>query len=182
MDSANLPALANYFVAGVSIVLLLYVMQKKNAPAAPTDSRLLEMADRMQSRIDSLERESDSQRAKIMSLEMWAVRLSAQVVKLGGEPVPFSEISQAQSTTVYGIANDRATLLGILREHFSNDELDAVAVEIGMREGALGEGSIDARAARMVQFAQRQNMMLDLAFILWRDRPEVVEAKKTRAR
>lgn len=175
MDNVPLPTLINFAVAGISIVLLVYVMQKKNAPApvSQTDNRLLEMIDKLQTRVDSLEREDDEKRKRIMALEMWAVRLSAQVVKLGGEPVQFSEIAQAQNTAINGIAKDRGALLRILRDHYSNDELDAVAVEIGARDGTLGQGSIDARSARLVQFAQQQNKMLDLAFIIWRDRPEV---------
>lgn len=177
MDSA--PLLTNLIVAGFSIALLVYVMQKKNTqPVAPADGRLIEMVDRLQIRIDTLERESDIHLQRTMALEMWAVRLSAQVVKLGGEPIPFAEIAQTQNETVNGMAKDRTTLLRILRQHYGVDEMDALALELGMSEGALGQGSIDARAARCVQFAQKQNRMLDLAFIIWRDRPDVVEGRK----
>jgi hypothetical protein len=154
---------ANLVIASVSAALFIYVMRRKETP--PVDSRLLEMVDRLQARVDTLE-------LRVMQLQAWASSLSSQVVGLGGQPVSFAEIQQTQNGAVHQMAEDSARLLRILKDSYSVDELETVALELGAKDGTLGTGNVDARAAKLVRYAQNHNKLNELAFCIWRDRPD----------
>lgn len=180
MDSTNLPLLANYVVAGISIALLVYVMQKKNVqPAMPADSRMLEMIDRLQTELTDVKTElrgtQDELRTtqgELRNVQTYAARLAMQVIRLGGEPVTMADIEDTSTGKIHMLSRDTKRLLHILRDEFSIDEIDVVAFEIGVSRGQLGEGDIGARVVRLMEIAKAQNRLVDLAAIVWRERPE----------
>jgi hypothetical protein len=144
-------------------------MRKQPAPTMPADARLIEMIDRLQVELNEV-------KAELREMQDWASRLSAQVISLGGRPVTLRDIENASksSSVIHRLASgNRATLISTLKNDFSIDEIELIATELGARGGALGDGDIDARVAKLMQWAQRENKMMELAFIVWRERPDV---------
>jgi hypothetical protein len=153
------------FMVGLAVVLL---MRKQPATVTPADDRLLQMIDRLQRRVDDLERQ-------LAMMHAWATRLSAQVVGLGAQPIAIADIEPAQTGTIHTMSKEPARLLALLKAHFSSDEIESLALELGASEGTLGDGTKEAKARRLVRFAEDRGKTLDLAFLIWRERPNEVK-------
>jgi hypothetical protein len=146
----------------VVAAMFILVMRKQTLPIA--DQRMIQMIDRLQKRVEILEE-------KLSLVQAWATKLSTQVVELGGKPIGIADIEPSSDGSIHLIAREPAKLLGLLRDHFSLDELESIAFEIGAKAGTLGDGNIDARALRLVRYAENNDRMLALAFAVWRERP-----------
>lgn len=163
MAANEINALMQTLLAPMLVALAVWLAMKKN-PTPIADTRLLQMIDRLQTRVDELEKD-------LRLVQTWAARLSAQVVSLGGQPITITDIEQATTGTIHTLSNDPSKLLQILRNEFDIDELELIAVELGMRKGMLGAGTVDDRALKLLRYAESQRKLPDLAFAIWRERP-----------
>lgn len=167
----------NFILAAATVGLFLYAMSKRNA--LPADGRLLEMIDRLNAevaglndRLKATEGELRTTQSELRNVQTYAARLAMQVIRLGGEPVTMADIEDTTTGTIHTMSRDTKRMLMMLREEFSIDELDVIAFEIGIRRGELGEGDIDSKALRLMEKAKAQGKLVDLAAIIWRERPD----------
>lgn len=159
---SEVAVLVQTFVPPVLIVVAIIILARGRGGSE------MQVIDRMLKRIDDLEN-------KITLTLAWAMQLSQQVVGLGGKPINYADIEQAQHGIVSAMSQDPGKLLQLLRERFSIDEIESLAFEIGAKEGALGAGNVDARALKLVRYAQTHNKLDRLALIAWRQRPDLME-------
>lgn len=170
-------SLVNFVLAAVTVGLFLYAMRKRDT--LPADSRLLEMIDRLQIELTGVkdelrvtQGELRTTQGELRNVQTYAERLAMQVIRLGGEPVTMADIEDTTTGTIHTMSRDTKRMLMMLREEFSIDELDVIAFEIGIRRGELGEGDIDSKALRLMEKAKAQGKIVDLAAIIWRERPD----------
>jgi hypothetical protein len=163
VDVNSVNALMQTLLAPALVALAVWLAMKKT-PIPIADTRLLQMVDRLQIRVDELEKD-------LRLVQTWAARLSAQVVSLGGQPITITDIEQAHNGTIHALSNEPQKLLQILRNEFDIDELELIGLELGVRKGMLGDGDVDARAAKLFRHAEAQRRLPDLAFAIWRERP-----------
>lgn len=156
--------LVQTFVPPVLIVVAIVILARGRGGSE------MQVIDRMLKRIDDLEN-------KITLTLAWAMQLSQQVVGLGGKPTTYADIEQAQHSIVSAMSQDPIKLLQLLRDRFSIDEIESLAFELGAKEGALGAGNVDARALKLIRYAQTHNKLDRLALIAWRQRPDLMEAE-----
>lgn len=157
-------------LASMSIALFMFAMRKK--ADAPADVRLLEMIDRLQVEMTGVKAELKTTQNELHNVQTYAARLAMQVIRLGGEPVTMADIEDSGTGKIHVLSRDTKRLMNILREEFSVDELDVIAFEIGIRRGQMGDGDIDSRAVRLMETAKNQGRLIDLAAIVWRERPQ----------
>lgn len=154
--------LVQTFVPPALIVVAIFLLARGHGGSE------MQVIDRMLKRIDDLEN-------KIALYLAWNMQVSQQVVDLGGKPISYADIERAQHSIVSSISQDPARLLELLRTRFSIDEIETLAFELGAKEGALGAGDIDARALKLVRYAQSHAKLDRLALITWRQRPDLGE-------
>lgn len=156
--------LVQTFVPPVLIVVAIVILARGRGGSE------MQVIDRMLKRIDDLENKTT------MSLA-WAMRLSQQVVELGGKPINYADIERTQNGLISSMSEDPSRLLQLLRDRFTIDEIEMLAFELGAKEGALGAGNVDSRALKLVRFAQTHSKLDRLALIAWRQRPDLMEAE-----
>ena len=156
--------LVQTFVPPVLIVVAIVILARGRGGSE------MQVIDRMLKRIDDMEN-------KITLTLAWAMQLSQQVVGLGVKPTTYADIEQVQHRIVSAMSQDPIKLLQLLRDRFSIDEIESLAFELGAKEGALGAGNVDARALKLIRYAQTHNKLDRLALVVWRQRPDLMEGQ-----
>lgn len=68
---------------------------------------------------------------------------------------------------------NRQRLAELLARHFSIEELDSLAFELNLNGDYEGEGSVSAKARRLVQVCERRLLLEDMIIICKEKRPRV---------
>jgi hypothetical protein len=120
-------------------------------------------------RILDLERQIGAHETTIRTYEDIIRRLVAQVIRMKGIPeatlpIPPTVRAAPQLLDVYEL----------LLERFSNDELDDLAIRMGITRDELVGGTHSARAQSLIEYAERRHMVRDLVRVGREVRPDVV--------
>ena len=94
--------LVQTFVPPVLIVIAIVILSRGRGGSE------MQVIDRMLKRIDDLEN-------KTTMLLAWAMRLSQQVVELGGKPINYADIERTQNGLISSMSEDPSRLLQLLR-------------------------------------------------------------------
>jgi hypothetical protein len=126
---------------------------------------MLKVMDKLQLQVNTLE-------DKLAMWQAYAMQLAMQIVSMGGKPVSMDDIENAKAATINRLSGEPEKLVRTLTKLFSLDELELIAYELGAKEGALGVGAVDARALKLMRYAENNGRLRDLAGIVWRQRPD----------
>ena len=172
-SSAIVAALAGVALLAVIVGLLAYFAGRRG----PSDSYHhyeQALAD-MQARLERTEQRSDRQQEQIdrlrdmLAQEQDYNRALARAMRDAGlEPPPRPGGGGNTSSTG---SSDRAGLAVKVAECFSLDEIDGLAMELGM-DGAITGDSLENRASSLVLTAWRRQRLSELVALCRRERPK----------
>lgn len=108
---------------------------------------------------------------RVTDLEIGIKVLSAQVVRLGGEP-EFTLVTPISMPVAVAVPQDDARLSQRLAATFNRDELDDLAFQLDINSEELSGERVSTRARSLVGYARRHGLVEELVLIARQLRPE----------
>lgn len=130
--------------------------------------RAAEQGARLQAEIDAMRREIRDIRQENDELRAWVVKLTQQVVGLGGKPAPRPRLYWDATRPAVDATYDA------LISMFSREELEQLAFELGIGIEAVPGATVPAYGMHLYQMAERTGKSSALADAVRKARPGVV--------
>lgn len=161
-------ALTALLLAGVAAVVLHSAWRGRRSSTIFTQmDHLTDQLEELTLRVVGLE-------LNLSGYRVWSAQLRGQVVELGGTPIPPPPWLVVTGPTAADGATDNplVAIYHRIGDHFSIEEIDNLARDIGLDAEELGGESKSARARHLVESAYRNFRLTELARVARARRPE----------
>lgn len=143
-------------------------------------SAIYEKVEQMASQVEELTLRVVALELERAGYRLWNSQLRGQVIELGHTPVPpppWLVVTVAGGTTAVDAVREPGEVMveayHKISRHFSNEELDDLALRAGIEAGAFGGDTQLARARELVETAFRHGRLAELVEEARRLRPRV---------
>jgi hypothetical protein len=151
-------ALTALLLAAVAVIVLHSAWRGRRSSTIFTQmDHLTDQLEELTLRVVGLE-------LNLSGYRVWSAQLRGQVVELGGTPIPPPPwlVVTGPAAADGGTDNPLVAIYHRIGDHFSVEEIDNLARDIGLDAEELGGESKSARARHLVESAYRSHLLPDL--------------------